>query len=289
MKVRNRKFIENNPLETERNSAKYPVSIGLAKSGWMSGVVPRFSECKKFKFSLLLILILLFASVPQFMVFGQQQISGKIENMPAGKPSMDIILFMFGIDHPVKVGEVDGSGNISIAFPAELPDEIPTETIEMFEKRLVDVFSLTCLDRNSYGEDATEVAAYSGGNFGLASEEEPWAGVLFPVTDQELLKWIEDPYYHDPVIASFINVFYSTQDFDLQTICNNNLQHGENKVDVEYHYDLQLKKGFNVIEYSIEAIHKSESPDQYSGIPAIVKVTNLKNMDNIQWFAKYFY
>lgn len=231
-------------------------------------------------------LILLF---PAFTVIGQQRISGKIENAGLDKPAMDIVLFMFGMDHPVKVGEADSLGNISVSFPDELPVSIPSDTKSMFGTQLRDALYFSCFDIANVPDTIKNITMYKGGYFALAHKNRPWAGTLFSVSDKELIPWLEDRYYKNPVTSSFFEVIYSEQAINLTTTCKDNVLYAEgNEIMVEYRYALQLKKGFNLVEYKIEALKQSGSPDIPS-IPEIVTITTAKNTDTIQWYAKYFY
>lgn len=223
-------------------------------------------------------------------VFAQQAFIGKIENPIPEKPNMDIVLFMFGMDNPVKVGEVDEKGNLLIRFPDELPNSLSADTKEMFASSIPNAFYFSCGNPIDYPEKVREATVYKGGFFSLSHKDQPWEGTLFPVTDKELISWWEDRYYKNPVISSFFEVLYSEQEIDLNMMCKDKvLIHAEgNEIDVEYHYALQLRRGFNIIEYKIEAIQESGLPDIPS-IPVIVAITNTKDTDVIQWYAKYYY
>lgn len=237
---------------------------------------------------IIIILQLVFVTAP-FTVYGQQKFDGKIANHSGDKPPMDIVLFMFGMDDPVKVGEADESGNISILFPDKLPDSIPTETKNMFATELRHAFFFSCFDLTDISEEIKDVTVYKGGYFALAHKKQPWAGTLFTVSNTNLIPWLEDRYYKEPVTASFFEVIYSEQAFDLMTTCKDNVLYAEgNEIEVEYRFALQMKKGFNFVEYKIEALKQSSLADIPS-IPAMVTITTAKNTDTIQWYAKYFY
>lgn len=230
----------------------------------------------------------LFATAPIFIAFGQQQITGKVESTSYNKAPMDIVLFMFGMDDPVKVGNVDNNGNISLSFPSELPGNIPSDIKEMFLVSLTDAFHFSCLDRSIFSDDVLQATAYRGGYLSLSTVDEPWVGGLLPVSDTLLTEWLEDPHYNSPIISSFYEVVYSNQDINFTTICKADISHAEKQVPVEYHYSLQLKQGFNVIEYKIESIFSNVS-EEYPSVPSVVTITNLGDSGEIKWVGKYFY
>lgn len=223
-----------------------------------------------------------------YTLIGQQSITGKIENPASDKPSMDIVLFMFGMEHPVKVGETDNDGNLSISFPRELPASITSETKELFATQLPYALHFPCGNRSDFPESINNIIVYKGGYFSLSHSEQLWEGTLFPALNEELISWWQDPHYVNPVTSSFFEVIYCEQDVGLSTTCNNNLLYEEKEVVAEYKYDLKLKKGFNLIEYKIEATQDSGSSD-IPAIPSIVTIVNAGDTNSIQWYAKYYY
>ena len=237
------------------------------------------------KMKTLFLFLQLFFFISSFTASGQQSFTGKIENATPDKPAMDIVLFMFGLDNPVKVGTVDEKGNISIDFPEVLPDTIAPETKEIFSTQLPYALFFSCPDITSVAEGTV---VYKGGYFSLSHQNRPWAATLFPVSDIGIIPWLEDRYYQSPIMASFYEVIYCEQNIDLTTLCKESISYTENTIDMEYQYTLRLKKGFNLIEYKIEAIQETGIPDT-SPIPSVVTITNADDMDATLWHAKYYY
>lgn len=222
-------------------------------------------------------------------VFAQQTISGKIEDFPPKTPPMTIILFMFGVDYPVKIGESDNMGNISISFPTELPDSISAETRSMFAAQFQDAFFLPCYDMKNLSDTIKNAVVFKGGYVCLSHKTNPWVGTLFPVSDSRLIPWIEDRYQQNAAIASFFEIIYCTSNITLNTTCKDSILYAEgNMIDVEYRYALQLKKGFNLIEYKIEALKHIGLPEATT-IPSLITIENANGSSVIKWYAKYFY
>lgn len=113
--------------------------------------------------------------------FGQSSFAGKIKNAASGKPSMDIVLFMFGMENPVKVGETDKAGNITISFPKELPASISAKTRESFAMGLPEAFYFSCDGSNDFSKEIRNITAYKGGFFSLSHTGQLWEGTIFPV------------------------------------------------------------------------------------------------------------
>ena len=56
---------------------------------------------------------------------------------------------------------------------------------------------------------------------------------------------------------------------------------------ITYNYNLNLKAGFNFIEYKIESIYKTD-PNIMASFPDKVSITNVEEVPNCKWIAKYF-
>lgn len=115
-----------------------------------------------------------------------------------------------------------------------------------------------------------------------------YVGVLFPVTDQALIPWLEDEAYNNPVKGTFYDIIYVSKPTSFLANCTTSLQFSSEKINANYEYDLELKLGLNFIAYTIESIYEFD-PLITSYKPTKVKVTNVKDTNSdIQWIAKYF-
>ncbi len=201
---------------------------------------------------------------------------------------MEIMLFMFGMDIPIKVGEVNEKGKIAINFPNKLPDSLAQENMKMFATELPYALFFSCFDLNKKNDTANNIVVYKGGHFSLAHKTHPYAGTLFAVSDSSLIPWLEDRYYQNPVIASFYEVIYCEGEIDLKTSCRETIQYEQTDITVDYNYSLRLKKGFNLIEYKIETIKETGIKD-LPPIPSLVTIKNTTDIFAVKWYAKYFY
>ncbi|MEO9023147.1 MAG: hypothetical protein ABI237_01585 [Ginsengibacter sp.] len=59
------------------------------------------------------------------------------------------------------------------------------------------------------------------------------------------------------------------------------------KVVAENNLKISLKKGFNLVEYKIDSIHKT-NPEETSSIPVKMKIMNPEDAAEIHWIVKYF-
>ncbi len=137
--------------------------------------------------------------------------------------------------------------------------------------------------------------------FGMGSDEpsarvdyirlfikDQWTGTAFLVSDENLIPWLEDKYYNDAIPGSFYEVVYVGKDMLANTTCmSERYVSDELTVNVEYNYELSLKKGFNWIEYVIEEVSVTNS-EEIAEFPVKVKIQNPSDPSKIRWIGKYY-
>lgn len=225
------------------------------------------------------------------LIFGGQLVLGqdahpKLHNPHPGMPEMELVLLPYGADFPVKLGTVKVDGTIELQLPDDNLDFLPKDKLELYFSELSLALAFKCSNLANF-KPIQQVKASNGGNFGLWYKKR-WAGTVYPVSDEQLLPWREDPLYMAPVKASFIEIIYVNEDIELKTDCINVLKQNNQEVTVAYTFDLHLKKGYNFIEYVIEDIHKSNSKE-ISSVPSKVLVRSvIDNLSTMKWVVNYF-
>jgi hypothetical protein len=91
----------------------------------------------------------------------------------------------------------------------------------------------------------------------------------------------------EPVKASFFEILYIDHDLSLTTSCTTTLNLSKENVESLNVFNLKLKKGFNLIQYKIDEIHKTD-PNETSSIPVKIQITNPLDDKEIKWMVKYF-
>lgn len=131
----------------------------------------------------------------------------------------------------------------------------------------------------------------------MSTKENPYAGVLFMVTNENLVPWVEEPYSNNAFIGSYFELVYMESDFKFQGKCTSTVSNTENDtIETLYTYDLQLKAGFNFIEYEIESTTEHEVPSMYEenafekiDKPSKIMVSSSQTTPpNTKWIGKYF-
>lgn len=139
--------------------------------------------------------------------------------------------------------------------------------------------------------------AVNVGYISLSTNENPYSGFLCMVTDEKLVPWLGDTYSKDAVIGSYFELVYMESDFNYQGECTSNVNNTETDViETLYSYDLELKAGFNFIEYNIENVKEHKVPSMYEeGVfdniikPSNIKISSTQSIPpNTKWIGKYF-
>ncbi|MCM4171961.1 hypothetical protein DHD32_10745 [Arenibacter sp. TNZ] len=237
-------------------------------------------------------------SVLLFMFFalnlGMAQTQPSIKDYPL--KAMNVVLNTFGMDNQIPIGTISDSGELDFKFPKDL-NYISEETKA---NSMSDVaFTLFSKCDNSYdilSEDKNGKAV-NAGYISLSSKDNPYAGLVFMVTDEALVPWLEDTYSNNAVSGSYFELVYIESDFNYQGECTSTVSNTEkDTIETSYTYDLQLKAGFNFIEYKIESVAEHEVPSMYEenvfdkiAKPSKITVSSSQSIPpTTLWIGKYF-
>jgi hypothetical protein len=212
-----------------------------------------------------------------------QQISGNIKNH--GKSDMDMVLMLFGMDYPISIGKVDKKGQFTANLENVSLDNIPEENLSMSSGDLYFNFYFKC-NREAFGENAEKLAARQ--DFVRLTKNGEWAGTVFLLSDENLRPWIEDSGYNNAIKGSFYEVMYVVDDVSLNMTCNSSVYAADNEeVETEYRFDIELKKGFNWVEYTIEEVYETD-PNIRASFPSKVTISNVKDPSKMLWVGTYY-
>lgn len=216
---------------------------------------------------------------------GCSQTPPKIENYPFGALDVRVMVMPFGMEQPIEVGQVPSSGTINFNFPKEIA--VSTEMATSESSKLCDTLFSQC----DYGMDMVSeeenVFSFDAGFLSLWTSDNRYVGVIFTVSNEELLPWVEDPAYMDPIIGSYYKLIYVSKPVNYKEECIQTKAAEDGDVQVAYSYDLQLKQGFNFLEYKIEHIYKTD-PNIMASFPDKVSVKSVENIPTSKWIGKYF-
>jgi hypothetical protein len=224
----------------------------------------------------------------------QSQTNPMVENYSL--KAMDIVAFPFDMSYPITIGTISDSGELNFNFPKDLSF--------MYDKALADSWSdaasiLFSKCDNSYEILAEEEnrKAVNVGFISLSTKENPYSGTIYMTTDEKMVPYLEAYGNIDAILGSYFELVYIQSDFNYQGECTSTVSNTEDDIlEALYTYDLQLKAGFNFVEYKIENVEEHMVPSLYvenefvkMARPAKITVTSSQTtVPNCKWIGKYF-
>jgi len=222
-----------------------------------------------------------------FFNYAQSQSQAKIDNYKLGDSDVNVVIFSFGMENPMTIGTISKTGDINFNFPDVLP-EIPEEVKESMTSELWYTMFSQCENSMEMVTEKDNIFSFEAGALSLSTKDNSYEGIIFMVSDENLIPWIEDSGYMEPVFESYFELIYVAKPFQYQGSCDTGRMLDEGEARITYNYNLNLKAGFNFIEYKIESIYKTD-PNVMASFPNKVTITNVDGIPNCKWIGKYFY
>lgn len=213
-----------------------------------------------------------------------QPLSGEITNY--NHSAMEIVIFPFGVDYPVKIGKVDKDGQVNINLDTVDISKIPAKIKNSFWARVTETFFTECDDPASLNI-SNKIKALDCGAIFLWKDNQTQAAI-FLTSDEKLKPWLEDRYYKEPVKGSFYELLFLDQELSLNTGCTVTYNLGGSDEIMQNNFQINFKKGFNLVQYTIEEIFKTD-PEETTSVPSKVLISNLQKEVPIKWLVNFFY
>ena len=222
------------------------------------------------------------------MVFhcGYSQNQPKIENYPFESLDVNIMVIPLGMENPIKIGTMSKSGDIKFEIPKELA-QLSKETEENYMNDVAYTLFDVCDNVRDILSGKENIASFDTGVLSLWTSNSRYVGVIFAVSDENLMPWVEDPAYMEPHMGSYFELMYVKKAFQYEGACVQTRMMDEGDAIITYQYHLNLKAGFNFVEYKIESIHKTD-PNVMASFPDTLSVTSVEGIPDCQWIGKYF-
>jgi hypothetical protein len=192
----------------------------------------------------------------------------------------------FGIENAVAIGTMSKSGDINFDFPKELKN-ISKEDQESESSKLWYALFSQCDNGMDMFAAKDNIFSFDTGALSLWTSDNRYVGVIFTVSDENLMPWVEDPAYMEPILASYFELIYVATPFKYQGTCTTTKMLDDGEAKVSYSYNLNLKAGFNFLEYKIESIYKTD-PNIMASFPNKVSINSVEGIPNCKWIGKYF-
>lgn len=218
--------------------------------------------------------------------FGFTQTQPKIDNYQFGSLDVDVMVMPFGMENPIKIGTMSKSGDINFDFPKAL-NNISNDDKDSESSKLWYTLFSQCDNGMDMISENDNIFSFETGALSLWTSNERYVGVIFTVSDENLMPWVEDPAYMNPIMASYFDLIYITVPFQFEGSCSQTKMLDNGEAVITYNYNLNLKAGFNFIEYKIESIYETD-PNIMASFPDKVSIANVEEVPNCKWIAKYF-
>ena len=217
-----------------------------------------------------------------------------VENYPL--KGMDLVLYPFGISNPAFIGTISDSGELNFSFPKDL-NSLPKKVKSNSMSDAAFTLFSKCDNSNDILSKNENILALNGDYISLSSKDNPNLGLLYMVTDKNLVPWLESYGNLDAVLGSYFEIIYMESNFNYQGKCTSSFTNAENETfETIYTFNLHLNAGFNFIEYKIESVDEHEMPSMYEENvfvkitkPTRITVTSTQSTPpNTMWIGKYF-
>ena len=126
----------------------------------------------------------------------------KLNNYPFENIDVHVVVMPFGMENPIVIGTVSNSGNIQFDFPKELKNISKEDKESESSKLWYTVFS-PCDNGQDMVSEKDNIFSFDTGVLSLSTKDNPYAGVITLVSDENLIPWIEDSGYMEPILASY--------------------------------------------------------------------------------------
>lgn len=206
-----------------------------------------------------------------------------VENFPFN--DMQLVTYPLGMKTPIAVGRIMEGGALHFELPVAL--QIPAAQVGSIAVDLETLFFSNCSDYTFYSSEKHPIMGFTAGQISFETKEGRYAGVLFAVSTEDLIPWLENPKSINPVVGSYYELVYVSDPLHIEKDCTQLLDTGNGEIPVLYQYDLQLQKGYQFIQYSLKSSDKATSKGSAS-IPDRIEVTTEKELPKALWMGKYF-
>ena len=210
----------------------------------------------------------------------------KIEDYTFGNLEMKVI--PFGLGKEINVGKILEYGTIEFEWP-----EIELNSIEsssVFMESLKDALLGMNYCEEDQIEENSENCTVVNTQYIYLYKDKKQVGVLFPATDRSLLDNEPSNIYSKLSPESSLSWFYSDGDCVFKAKCIEKMEwQGKYNFEKENTYTILLKKGWNIIQYSLTEIEEFKDEN---GTGKMEKKVDMETLDkipkNIKWHTKTF-
>ncbi len=212
--------------------------------------------------------------------------SAKIEDYNFGP--LDLKVVPFGLGQEINVGKILADGSIQFNWP--LIDLTSIENTNIFMEPLKSVLLGMSYCEDDQITEETENCKVVNTQFIYLYKNDKQLGVLYPASAKEVIDNEPANSYGKLVKGSSLSWFYSDSECNFKAQCSERLEwEGKYDFNKENIYRVHLKKGWNIVQYSLEEIENYKDENGEGKMEKKVLQESLENIpDHIQWYVKSF-
>jgi hypothetical protein len=233
----------------------------------------------KLKLSFPVVLLVLISMIPGSV---KSQNAGTIEGYTLGVK--DLVVLPFGMGQKIVVGKVDPSGNLQFDWSS-----FDISKVQDAESNLGDFrnnFDAYCNEEIVENGSVEGIQMVKGGSLYVYNENF-WEGALTAASSTELKDHLLDQFGMDAVEGQYLDWVYADREASYKSTCIT-VQSYMDAGDIEQkkHFDLNLKKGWNLIIYEIREVIPVENAAA-TAVDILISTAE-EYPDNINWYLKKF-
>ncbi len=210
----------------------------------------------------------------------------KIENYKYGE--LDLKVILIGLGKEISIGKLLADGTIQFNWPEITLDSIENASILLSSIKSTLVGMSYC--EKDQIEEVSEDCKVINTEFIYLFKNNRQVGVLFPATERAFMDNEPANIYSNLILGSSISWFYSTGDCNFKGNCIEREEWmGKYDFDSQIIYDVHLKKGWNIVQYTLAEIEEfiDENGTGKRG-KKVTKKSIDQIPDDIKWHIKTY-
>lgn len=208
----------------------------------------------------------------------------KIDNYTKG--ALEIRVVPFGLENPITVGKIKNDGSIHFDWNSDISS---IEDTNFYMSSIKNAIGMTFCNKKEIIENNKTVKVVDVKNLFLYKNGQQ-VGSLYPATQQEIADNVGLNRHSSLVLGSELSWIYSNEDGNFKATCSVNMTYESSYNFKEItNYNIQLKKGWNMIESTLVEKQDWKNENDQGSLPkTITKTSIVKILENINWYIKYW-
>jgi hypothetical protein len=214
--------------------------------------------------------------------FASAQTTGVVS--PAPSKPLTIYAHLVGVAQGVTLGNLDKTGKARVDLEMDF-SKIPVTAKKDYWITIAELFGF-CDDSQEFFSNEKELVALELDPLFLYDDEK-FAGAIILVSNPATFKWQIGGEDEDAVLGSYFGLVYLRRDFAFKGSCLETYSLEDGNLETSHEIDVDLREGFNCIEYKVESVHAAS--EEMAASPNKVVITSHAEIPgHAAWMAFYY-